>query len=88
LGTIEEVMKKIKDQPVLFIGDGIPLYKKQIQQFKGKQFHFSCSVYPFPRSIVVGTIAMNHFRKGKTESAETLAPQYLYSRYCAIKGNR
>lgn len=87
LGTLQEALSKM-NQPALFIGDAAENYRKQIERIKGKEASFNGSIYQFPRASVVGKIAVEKFQKGESGPAGSLAPAYLYSRYCSIRGNR
>ena len=87
LGTIHEALSKI-NRVSLFIGDAVLKYRRNILSSKREKAHFTDFSDPFPRAVFIGKIALEKFQKGKTDSINSLAPTYLYSRYCSIGGNR
>lgn len=85
LVSLKEALAKIT-RTTLFLGDIIQQYKSQIKRAKKKLARFAETTDHFPRAVWVGRLALEKFRQGKSQNLESLTPQYLYSRYCSIKG--
>lgn len=82
----EELMKKIdgKNGTVLFLGDGINLYKEKIQRFNKKAI-FLGEEYWYPKAgalIKLGTKRIAGFGK---KDMNKLKPIYLYPKDCQVR---
>lgn len=77
--SIEEIIAKINTigKPVVFVGDGITVYEKQIQDLIQVEYLFAPAHLNKQRAAAVGTLAKKYFMEGKTETATEHKPDYL-----------
>lgn len=77
--AVEELIEKLNkmDQKVTFLGDGVPVYREQIERL----LHVPCVFAPAhmnrQRAAAVGTLGIQYLREGKTETAMEHQPDYL-----------
>ncbi len=82
---LDRLMRKIDRRRVLFLGDGIKLYKNSISKVSPKA-EFAPSPLWFPRASVVAQKGLEALAKGRQDNPYDLVPMYLYSRECIITG--
>ncbi|MDO4554747.1 MAG: tRNA (adenosine(37)-N6)-threonylcarbamoyltransferase complex dimerization subunit type 1 TsaB [Lachnospiraceae bacterium] len=63
--------------PVIFLGDGVPVYKEQIEEKITVPVCFAPSHLNRQRAGAVGFLALQYFREGKIEAAREHKPEYL-----------
>lgn len=77
--AIEEIIDKIneKNQGVIFLGDGVPIYRETIL----KKLKVSCQFAPVhlsrQRAAALGVLACEYYKEGKIEHARDHKPEYL-----------
>lgn len=76
---ILELLKKLKDinEPVIFNGDGVPVYKQIILDNLGEQAIFAPAPAAIQRAASIAALALDKANKGQMESYNELVPFYL-----------
>lgn len=62
---------------VIFLGDGVPVYKKQIEELMSVPYSFAPANMNRQRAASVGTLACKYAKEGKSVSAAAHEPEYL-----------
>lgn len=77
--SIEELMEFLnkKNQPVLFIGDGIPVFQNYISEVAKFRVDFAPAHMNRQRAASVAALAGEYFHLGKTQTAAEHLPEYL-----------
>jgi len=78
------LIKRLRGE-VLFLGDGIPLYREQLLSKKTLKADFFDLKRWFPRASVVAETALRKFRRGRRDKPYDLVPMYLYARDCNVR---
>lgn len=81
---IDALLGKIK-KPTLMFGDAIKLYSGQL---KGNKLISISKKEWYPRAEVLIKMGFEEARKRKFVNPDKLAPLYLHSQYCQIKGHK
>lgn len=66
-----------RGEQVTFLGDGVPVYKEQLEQLLHVPVRFAPSHMNRQRAAAVGTLAVQYWKEGKIERAEDHQPDYL-----------
>ncbi len=76
--SLTELIEKIKEknEPVIFVGDGISKHSEALKEALPKCF-FAPSHSAFPRAASVGELGLRLLEKGVTHDLNTYAPVYL-----------
>jgi tRNA threonylcarbamoyladenosine biosynthesis protein TsaB len=76
---IKEILKTAGEtgEPVLFLGDGVPVYKDEIKNMLGKNALFAPEALTMPRASSIALLGVEGFKKGEVESPFTFTPFYL-----------
>ena len=76
---IEEIMEEIihRDQPVVFLGDGVPVFRDFIEGHLKMPYSFAPAHLNKQRAGAVAVLGMQYLAKGIVETAEEHAPEYL-----------
>lgn len=74
-----ELIEKLNDmgERVIFLGDGVPVYRKQIEEKLTVPFSFAPANTNRQRGASVAALGCVYFEQGKTESAAEHMPDYL-----------
>jgi tRNA threonylcarbamoyl adenosine modification protein YeaZ len=88
LKPIDEILVLLKDE-VVFVGDGIPLYKDHIlaQALKwGNRYspRFETDKHWLPYAKELARLGYQRFLRGESDKVDTLAPLYLYPEDCQV----
>ncbi|WP_099466743.1 tRNA (adenosine(37)-N6)-threonylcarbamoyltransferase complex dimerization subunit type 1 TsaB [Konateibacter massiliensis] len=77
--SIEEIIGKLNKigRPVIFAGDGIPVYAQTIKDTLTVAYSFAPAHLNKQRAASIGTLAKQYLIEGKTEPAEEHKPDYL-----------
>lgn len=77
--SIEELMEKLNEygETVTFLGDGVPVYKEQLENGLKIPFYFAPAHMSRQRASAVGALGMKYFAEGKIETAMEHQPDYL-----------
>ena len=84
LEPVSALIKRLRGR-VLFLGDGVSLYKEQLLSKKTLDSSFFDSKKWFPRAGVIAKAALREFREGRSDNAFNLVPMYLYARDCNVR---
>jgi tRNA threonylcarbamoyladenosine biosynthesis protein TsaB len=64
-------------QKVIFLGDGVPVYKEQIEEQMKVDFQFAPAHINRQRAAAVAALGCQYYEEGKTVTAAEHAPVYL-----------
>lgn len=86
LEPVERLVKRLKGD-VLFLGDGIAIYKDKLLSKKTLKAKFidDNDKRWFPKAIVIAKLGIDMFNNGKHDDPYDLEPLYLYARDCNVK---
>jgi tRNA threonylcarbamoyladenosine biosynthesis protein TsaB len=84
LSDIQEVLKQVKGKAI-FIGDGIPLFRKEIQEAEGLVPRFADNKLIFPQARRMIPLAYRRIQENKWDHIDQLVPFYLYPEYCQVQ---
>ncbi|MEE1315470.1 MAG: tRNA (adenosine(37)-N6)-threonylcarbamoyltransferase complex dimerization subunit type 1 TsaB [Faecalimonas sp.] len=76
LGELIEKLNAYGER-VTFLGDGVPVYREQLEKKLTTDFAFAPAHLNRQRAAAVGALAMRYVAEGKTESAAEHQPDYL-----------
>lgn len=76
---IHEIIHRINEtkQPVTFLGDGVPVFRKYIEEQCGVPFAYAPAHMNKQRAGAVAALAGEYYQKGKFVSAQEHEPEYL-----------
>ncbi len=76
---IEELIERlnIHGRPVVFLGDGVPVYQDVIKEKMRVPFSFAPASANRQRAAVVGALGIQYYKEGKFETAMEHQPDYL-----------
>ncbi len=77
--SVDELAEKLNQygEKVTFLGDGVPVYKEQLEGKLTTEFHFAPAHLNRQRATAVGALGMKYFAEGKIETAMEHSPDYL-----------
>ena len=77
--SVQDTLEQLKayGEPVIFLGDGVPVYRKEIEEAMGADAVFAPAHANRQRAGAVGALAEVYYRKGIWQSADGFAPEYL-----------
>lgn len=77
--AVEELIAGLNDrgQAVVFLGDGVPVYKERLREGLKVPFTFAPANMNRQRAASVGLLGMVYLKQGKTETAMDHEPDYL-----------
>ena len=77
--SIDELVNKLNeiDRRVIFVGDGIPVFKTFIDENLGREHFYAPAHMNRQRAGAVGVLGCKYFAKGKIETAAEHGPDYL-----------
>lgn len=84
LANILDVLKPMKGMTT-FIGDGVELFKEDIEKAKNITPTFVDGKLKYPQARYLTPLALQRFQKGKPDDIDRLIPLYLYPDDCQIK---
>lgn len=76
---IDEIIKKINElrQPVVFLGDGVPVFRPYIEENCSVKFSFAPPHMNKQRAAAVAALGMVYYKEGRIQTAEEHRPDYL-----------
>ena len=83
LTDIQNVLKQVKGE-VIFIGDGVPLFREAIEKAVGIKAQFASEKQMYPQAKHLATLALKRFESKEYDAAESLVPLYLYPEDCQV----
>ena len=77
--SIEEIIQIVnsREQEVIFLGDGVPVYKDKIETMCRVDYSFAPAGLNRQRAASVGLLGAIAYKKGETVSADDMEPDYL-----------
>jgi tRNA threonylcarbamoyladenosine biosynthesis protein TsaB len=77
--SIQEIIEKIneRNKSVIFVGDGMTVYEKQIQKLIRVDYSFAPAHLNKQRAASIGTLAKKYVEAGMVETAADHKPDYL-----------
>lgn len=79
--SIEELGEKLfeYDEKIIFLGDGVPVFRNDLIEniLAGKTVSFAPAHMNRQSAAALGTLAIQYFEEGKTETAAEHQPDYL-----------
>jgi len=76
---ISEIIEKINktEKPVIFLGDGIPVFKEYIAEYVRVPYEFAPASCHIQRAVSVAALARVLYQQGVVETAKEHRPDYL-----------
>ena len=77
--SIEEILQIVNtwEQEVIFLGDGVPVYKDKIEALCQVDYSFAPAGFNRQRASSVGLLGAGMYAEGKCVSADEMEPDYL-----------
>lgn len=66
-----------RGEQVVFLGDGVPVYKERLQELLTVPFAFAPAHVSRQRAGAVGALGMKYYARGEIQSAQEHQPEYL-----------
>lgn len=66
-----------KGEPVIFLGDGVPVYEKVLKEGLTVPYRFAPAHMNRQRASAVGILAVQYYKEGKVETSRDHKPEYL-----------
>lgn len=76
---MEQMIEKLNhyQEPVIFLGDGVPVFKEMIQENLKVPYTFAPAHVNKQRAAAVAALGMEYYRQGRIQTAEEHIPDYL-----------
>jgi len=77
--SVQDLIEKINQygEKVTFLGDGVPVYRKLLEEGLTVEYTFAPAHVNRQSAAAVGTLGMQYFLEGRTETAASHQPDYL-----------
>lgn len=77
--SVEDTLNQLKEygEDVIFLGDGVPVYKEEIEESMKDHAIFAPVCANRQRAAAVGALAKVYYEKGISVSADEFVPEYL-----------
>ena len=77
--ALEEIIDEINKlgREVIFLGDGVPVFAKQLEEKIKVPFSFAPASCNRQRAAAIGALALKYIQAGKIQKAEEHQPEYL-----------
>ena len=77
--AVLELIEKLNayGESVTFLGDGVPVYKKQLEEGLKVPYRFAPAHRNRQSAAAVGALGMQYYKEGKVETAKEHQPDYL-----------
>lgn len=77
--AVSELIEKLNayGESVTFLGDGVPVYKKQLEDGLNVPYRFAPAHRNRQSAAAVGALGMQYYKEGKVETAKEHQPDYL-----------
>ena len=77
--AVSELIEKLNayGESVTFLGDGVPVYKKQLEEGLIVPYRFAPAHRNRQSAAAVGALGMQYYKEGKVETAKEHQPDYL-----------
>lgn len=77
LGACNERASKENGRGVVFLGDGVPVFREEIERLLTVPYSFAPAHMNRQRAAAVAALAEKYYRQGKVRTAAEYAPEYL-----------
>ncbi len=76
---MDELLEELKTfaEPAVFLGDGVPVFRKQIEETLGGNALFAPASHSRSRAAAAASLGLEMLRRGETVPAAAFAPFYL-----------
>lgn len=76
---MRELIEELNEigEPVIFLGDGVPVYRKQAEEYMKVPFVFAPAQGNRQRGASVAALGMEYYKQGKIVTAAEFEPDYL-----------
>lgn len=76
---VKEVAEQVNSigRPVIFIGDGVPVFKEYLDSAVKVEFHYGADSVRYQRASSVASLGRIYFEQGRAVPAAEFAPVYL-----------
>ena len=76
---MEDLIRRLNiyGRRVVFLGDGVPVYRKMLEKGLKVPYFFAPSYLNRQRAAVVGALGIRYFKMGRYETAAEHKPDYL-----------
>lgn len=85
LFSVQDLCAALSVEPVLLLGDGIGVYRQQLEAALGDHATFAPPELWWPNAATVGRLGLERLRDGLRDDPATLVPMYLYGHDCTIR---
>ena len=77
--SVEDLIRRLNiyGRRVVFLGDGVPVYRKMLEKGLKVPYFFAPSYLNRQRAAVVGALGIRYFKMGRYETAAEHKPDYL-----------
>lgn len=75
--SIDDLIKEIGEQDVIFIGDGIPVYKEMLLEALAEKAHFAPPSMNMQKASAVGLLALQKAANKEFEDIYSFSPEYF-----------
>ncbi len=77
--AVEQLLAELnaRNKPVVFLGDGVPVYEARIREGCSVPFSFAPAFMNRQRSAALGMLAVSYAKQGKWVNADMHRPEYL-----------
>jgi tRNA A37 threonylcarbamoyladenosine modification protein TsaB len=77
--SIDEIINIVNtwEQEVIFLGDGVPVYKDKIEALCRVDYSFAPAGFNRQRALSVGLLGSIYYKQGEYVSADDMQPDYL-----------
>lgn len=77
--TVAELIRKLNiyGRPVIFLGDGVPVYEKTLRAGLTVPYSFAPAAMNRQRAAVIGSLGIQYYKEGNYETAAEHRPEYL-----------
>lgn len=77
--AVEQLIRILNDrgESVLFLGDGVPVYRKNLEDALRVPYRFAPAHLNRQRAGAVGMLAVQYYKEGKVETSRDHKPEYL-----------
>lgn len=77
LGACNEQASKENGRGIVFLGDGVPVFREEIERLLTVPYSFAPAHMNRQRAAAVAALAAKYYRQGKVRAAAEYAPEYL-----------
>lgn len=77
--AVEDLIRRLNNynRPVVFLGDGVPVYREMISEGLRVPYSFAPSYMNRQRAAVIGALGIRYYKTGRYETAMEHQPEYL-----------